>query len=100
MHRKTGLSPPVIITDRPKAVHSLRFHLFYVRCCQFLNVIILTLLCVLLFHLVKLTELPAWERLSSVISLFVKICLFIFPFDVYDKLWVLFRPVSEVYLLD
>ena len=34
MSRKTGLSPPVIITDRPKAVLSLRFHLFYVRCCS------------------------------------------------------------------
>ena len=37
MRRKTGLSPPppVIITDRPKAVLSLQFHLFYVRCCSF-----------------------------------------------------------------
>ena len=26
--------PPVIITDRPNAVLSLRFHLFYVRCCS------------------------------------------------------------------
>ena len=33
MHRKTGLSPPppVIITDRPKAVLPLQFHLFHVR---------------------------------------------------------------------
>ena len=76
MRRKTGLSPPVIITDRPKAVRSLRFHLFYVRCCSFfLNVLNLTLLCVLSFNLVKLTELPpVWERAASVISLFVKIC--------------------------
>ena len=66
MHRKTGLSPPVIITDRPKAVHSLRFHMFYVRCFQFLNVLILTLLCVLLFNLVKLNELPpVWERAAN-----------------------------------
>ena len=77
MRRKTGFSSPVIITDRPKAVLSFRFYLFYVRCrktgfsspviitdrpkayfrsgficfmcgaVQFLNVLILTLLCVL-----------------------------------------------------
>ena len=35
-----------IITDRPKAVLSLRFYLFNVRYRQFLNVLILTLLCV------------------------------------------------------
>ena len=34
MRRKTGLRPPAIITDRPNAVLSLRFHLFYVRCCS------------------------------------------------------------------
>ena len=55
MHRKTGLStppPPLInITDRPKAVLSLRFHLFMFGAVQFLNVLILTLLCVLLFNL-------------------------------------------------
>ena len=32
--RKTGLNPPVIVTGRPKAVLSLRFHLFYVLCCS------------------------------------------------------------------
>ena len=39
MRRKTGLSPPVIITDRPKAkaVLLLRFRLFYVRCCSVLK---------------------------------------------------------------
>ena len=31
--------------------------------------------------------------------LFVKIGLSIFPFDVWDKVWVLIRPVPEVYLL-
>ena len=55
------------------------------------QLLILTLLCVLSSNLVKFTELqPVWERavkffklgLSFVISLFVKICLFIFPFDV------------------
>ena len=30
---KPFLNPPVIITDRPKAVRSLRFHLFCVQCC-------------------------------------------------------------------
>ena len=36
MHRKTGLSLPVI-TDRPKAVLSMWFRLFYVRCCSILK---------------------------------------------------------------
>ena len=40
--------------------------MFYVRCCSVLNVLILTLLCVLLFNLVKLTELPpVWERAAN-----------------------------------
>ena len=30
---KQVLNLPVFITDRPKAVRSLRFHLFYVQCC-------------------------------------------------------------------
>ena len=34
MRRKTGLSPTVITTNRPKAVLSLRFHLFYVCVCN------------------------------------------------------------------
>ena len=37
--------------------------------------------------------------LSFVIFLFVKICLSIFPFDVWDRLWVLIRPVPEVSFL-
>ena len=69
MRRKTDLSPPpppVIIIDRPMAVLSLRFHLFYVRCDLFLNALISTLLGVLLFNLVKLTELPpGWERAAN-----------------------------------
>ena len=36
--------------------------------------------------------------LSSVI-LFAKICLFVLPFDVWVRLWVLIRPVPEVSLL-
>ena len=69
-------------------VLSLRFHLFYVRFVQFLDVLILTLLCVQLFNSVKVAELPpAWERAANsayhlLFSLFVKIYLFIFPFDV------------------
>ena len=37
--------------------------------------------------------------LLPVILLFVKIGLSIFSFDVWDKLWVLIRPVPEVALL-
>ena len=37
--------------------------------------------------------------LSSVILLFVKIYLSVFPFDIWDGLWVLIRPVPEVHLL-
>ena len=37
--------------------------------------------------------------LSPVIFLFVGMCLSIFPFHVWDKLWVLFRSVPEVSLL-
>ena len=66
MHRKTGFSPSVIIIDLPKAVLSLRFHLFYVQCCSLFKCFNLTLLCVLLFNLVKLTELqPVWERTAN-----------------------------------
>ena len=66
MHRKTGLSPPVIITGRSKAVLSLRFHLFYVRCCSVFKCFNLTFLFVLLFNLMKFTELPpVWERAAN-----------------------------------
>ena len=57
------------------------------------------------FNLVKVTEFLLFgekellTRLSSVIPLFVKICLFIFPFNVWDKLSVLIRPVPELSLL-
>ena len=34
LRRKMRVKTPVIITDRPKAVLSLRFHLFYVRSCS------------------------------------------------------------------
>ena len=55
---------------------------------QFLNVLILTLLCVLLFNLVKVTELsPVWKRAANsaynlLFRCIVKICLYTFPFDV------------------
>ena len=56
------------------------------------------------FNSAKVSELPpVWERAansaSSVILLFVKICLSVYPFDVWDGLWVLIRPVPEVSLL-
>ena len=42
---------------------------------QFLNVLILTLLCVLLFNLVKVTELsPVWKRAANSASI---ICYFV-----------------------
>ena len=53
-----------------------------------------------LFNSVKVNGLPLfWERvaISAVILLFVKICLPIFLFDVWDKLWVRIRSVPEVY---
>ena len=46
---------------------------------------------------VKVNELPpVWESLSSVILLFVKMRLSIFPFGVSDWLWVLIWPVPGV----
>ena len=57
-----------------------------------------------LFNLVKVTELShgkSWLLvLSLVILLLVKICLSIFPFDVWDKLLVVIWPVPEVTLLE
>ena len=58
-----------------------------------------------LFNSVKVTEFPlnmgksCLLGLSPIILLSVKICLSIFPFDVWDKLWVLTRPVPEVALV-
>ena len=44
---------------------------------QFLNVLILTLLCVLLFNLVKLTEMqPVWERAANSAYHLLFRCLF------------------------
>ena len=68
-----------------------------------LNVLILQFCVSNLFNSVKITELPpVWERAAnSAYHLifkfyFVKIYLSIFPFDVWDKLWLLIRPVPEV----
>ena len=58
-----------------------------------------------LFNSVKVTELPpVCERAANSayhlsFFLFVKICLSVFLFDVWDKLWVLIRPVPEISLL-
>ena len=35
--RETGLNLPVFVTGRPKAVLSLRFHLFYIWCYSIIN---------------------------------------------------------------
>ena len=46
MPRKTGLNLPVIVTGRLKVVLLLQFHLFMFGAVHFLNVLILTILCV------------------------------------------------------
>ena len=53
------------------------------------------------FNSAKVTELPpVWKRAanSAYHLLFVKICLSVFPFDVWFGLLALIRPVSEVSL--
>ena len=67
---------PVIITDRPKRYFRCGFICFMFGAVQFLNVLILTLLCDLLDNLVKLTELPpVWERtVNSAYHLLFVIC--------------------------
>ena len=67
MRRKTGLSPPVIITTRPKVALSLRFDLFHVRCCSAFKCFNFEHFCVSHYYiLVKLTELPPiWERAAN-----------------------------------
>ena len=47
-------------------------------------------MCMLLNTMLSDNKLP---------GLFVKICLFVVPFDVWDGLWVLIRPVPEEFLL-
>ena len=80
----------------------MRFHLFYVLyCSRFKCFSFNTSVCQIhlvhrgsqschLFGKVLLLGLP------PVMLLFVTICLSIFPFDVWDKLWVLIRSVPEV----
>ena len=74
-----------------KAVLLLLFHLSYVRCCSIFKCFNFNISN--LFNSVKVIELPpVWGRAvssSHVILLFLKICLSTFPFDVWDKLWVL-----------
>ena len=53
---KNRYKPQVFVTGRPKAVLSLQFHLFYVRCCSSikrLNVLIVTLVCVQFIQFTK-----------------------------------------------
>ena len=64
----------------------------------FLNVLILTLLCVLLFELVKLTELPpVWERTANSAYHLLFRCLLTYVCSSFplEKLWMLVRPVPE-----
>ena len=97
MQHKTGLSPPpqhtVIISDRPKAVLPLQFHLFYVQCCSVFKCFNLTLLCVLFFNLVKLTELPpVWERTAYSASCLLFRCLLKY---VCSSFRLMFRTLSS-----
>ena len=46
---KTGLNPPVMITNRLKAVFSVRFHFIMFGAVHFLNVLILILLCFFIY---------------------------------------------------
>ena len=67
MHCYTGLSTPPppqkFLLTVPRRYFRCGFICFKFGAVQFLNVLILTLLCVLLFYLVKLTDLPSvWER--------------------------------------
>ena len=81
------------------------FICFMFGAVQFLNVLIITLLCVRFVWFSKdgwvatCLGKSCWLGLSPVISLFMGMCLTIFPFDVWDKLWVLIRFVLEVSLL-
>ena len=52
------------------------------RAVQFSNVLISKLLCVLLFNLVKLTELPpVWERAANSVYYLLFRCLFRLSLD-------------------
>ena len=103
--RKAGLTPPppVIVTGRPKAVLSLRFPLFYVWCCSIFESFNFNTSAFVWFSkdggVATCLGKSCRLGLSTVILLFVGMCLSIFPFDVWDKLWVLIRSVPEVFLL-
>ena len=66
MRRKTGLSPlqSLLLTVPRRYFRCVFFFIF--GDVHFLNALILTLLCALLFNLVKLTELPpVWVRAAN-----------------------------------
>ena len=66
MHRKTGLSPhQQLLLTVTRRYFRCGFICFIFGAVQFLNVLMLTLLCVLLFNLVKLTELPIVSERAS-----------------------------------
>ena len=100
VNRKTGLNPPVVITGRLKAVLSLRFHLFMFGAVQFLNVLILTSLCVQLFNSVKVTELsPVWETVASSAYHLLFRCLLRYVCPSFPLTFILIWPVPGVSLL-
>ena len=77
MHRKTGLSPQQLLLTVPRRYFRCGFICFICGAVQFLNVLILTLLCAILFNLVKLTELPpVWERAANSAYHLLFRCLF------------------------
>ena len=65
---------------------------------QFLNVFILSLLCVQFIYFSNGRK-SCLLGLSSVILLFDKVCLSIFHFDVWNGVWILIRPFPDVSLL-
>ena len=88
-----------IITGRPKAVVSLRLQFFCDRCCSILICFHFNNSCVSkLFILVWVTQLPlVGQRAtnSPVTLLFRMMRLSVFPFDIWDKPWVLIRSVPK-----
>ena len=76
-----------------KAVLRCSFICFVFGAVQFLKVLILTLLCVLLFNLVKLTELPpVWKRAANSAYHLLFRCLLRY---VYSSFPLMFRTSSR-----
>ena len=105
--RKTGLTPQALLLAVPSGTF---LAVSFVLCLMLfnyliLNVLILTLLCVRFVCFSKDGWVTTclgksyWLGLSPVILLYVGMCLSIFPFDVWDKLWVLIWSVSELSLI-